>query len=109
MPNGVGNPGELRRHAGRLAHDDEATLLPALAIEAQFLRRLPHRIEERVDTGKGVRCMADKAVVANMVHRDAPGPAGAVQELAEALVAALGLLVSEPGDEPVKDLARGER
>jgi hypothetical protein len=77
-----------------------------LAIEPQFLGRRAHRVEKRGDAGKSIRRMADKAVVANVIHRDATSATGAVQQLAEALIGALDLFVEIASDEPIKDLAQ---
>jgi hypothetical protein len=78
-------------------------MMAVLTVETQLFGGLAHRCKERLDTGEGLRSVADKAVIANIIHRNPDSAPGAVEQLAKALIGGLGLLVSEAGDKAIED------
>jgi hypothetical protein len=100
---------DLRHHAAGLDREEQAHRLAALAVqaEADHLRREGPRQLRRARPA--MRLAYDEFVVADVLERDVPGASRPVQHLAQVLAVAVGLGEAVGPDQPVEDLAAGQR
>jgi len=106
---GLGHAGQLRRHACRLADHGKAGLLPFSAVEHESIGLVAHGVEKFLRAHPHVRRDDRAAVVADCLHGNKTGAAGAHQMLAQARIGVLGLLVAVSTDQAIENLPQRQR
>ena len=96
-------------HAAGFANHDQPGLLSKGAIEPELSGLIPYGFEEFFGGCPARRRDDRAAIVTDDVHGNAPGTASTIEMFAKSLIGLLGLLIGIGPDQPVKNLAQGER
>src|SRR6516164_4427213 len=105
----VGDAGELRDHAARLADHDQPCRLPGAVVEGEVLGHGADGRHELLGAVPVVWLGDGAAVIADDGHRDDAGAPGAIKMLCQALISAFRLLVVVGANETVEDLTDSQR
>src|SRR5215510_2158881 len=102
-------PLELQHHARCFTGHDHSCLLPSATIKLEISRHRADGAHELLGARPAVGLRDDAAVVADHIHRDEAGTAGAIEMLAQARVGTFCLLVFVGADETIKNLPDSQR